>query len=428
MERELGVAWMNPGCAPARRIDSVGLGKPALTGAPDVSKNAGMRQMGRRQVLRGLGGTAVGLAAVATAGCGRVNVTSAPARRAPGTLIWRVKSGPANTSGLGGQSVLVGSSMVYVAGTPLADGDCVTCAFDAATGKLAWRIAASAGPLLTAGPGAVFGFQMTADQNGTEVAAFSADTGRRMWTHHVGEFLDSAGDDGWAGYSHGTVYIAGSRNPEETTSKTFVGALDARTGRRLWGVTLTGMLQYPALSDGIVYASTASRVVALNAVTGTRLWESADVGANTGYLWVENRVVYGYLLTGIHGTVPFALDAATGKRLEHGFGSPVSVGGLCFIVQIGGQDGAIEARHAGSGTLAWKHTIPDGVGSLPVANGTILYIGDDGHGMLYALYAATGSTAWTYSLSASIVGMAVSNGILYAADINGNVCALQTWR
>lgn len=148
MERELGVAWMNPGCAPARRIDSVGLGKPALTGAPDVSKNAGMRQMGRRQVLRGLGGTAVGLAAVATAGCGRVNVTSAPARRAPGTLIWRVKSGPANTSGLGGQSVLAGSSMVYVAGTPLADGDCVTCAFDAATGKLAWRIAASACCLL----------------------------------------------------------------------------------------------------------------------------------------------------------------------------------------------------------------------------------------------------------------------------------------
>ena len=280
--------------------------------------------MGRRQVLRGLGGTAAGLAAVAAAGCGRVNAASAPARRAPGTLIWRVKSGPANTGGLGGQSVLAAGRIVYVAGTPLADGDCVTCAFDAATGKLAWRIAGSAGPLLTAGPGAVFGFQMTADQNGTEVAAFSAGTGRRMWTHHVGEFLDSAGDDGWAGYSHGTVYIAGSRNPEETTSKTFVGALDARTGRRLWGVTLTGMLQYPALSDGIVYASAASRVVALNAVTGTRLWESADVGANTGYLWVANRVVYGYLLTGIHGTVPFALDAATGKRLEHGFGSPVS--------------------------------------------------------------------------------------------------------
>ena len=86
---------------------------------------------------------------------------------------------------------------------------------------------------------------MTADQNGTEVVAFSVGTGRRMWTHHVGEFLDSAGHDGWAGYSQGTVYIAGSRNPEETTSKTFVGALDARTGRRLWGVTLTGMLAVP---------------------------------------------------------------------------------------------------------------------------------------------------------------------------------------
>ena len=46
--------------------------------------------------------------------------------------------------------------------------------------------------------------------------------------------------------------------------------------------------------------------------------------------------------------------------------------------------------------------------------------------MLYALHAATGSTAWTYRLTASIAGLAVSNGTLYAADINGNVCALQT--
>jgi len=385
-----------------------------------------MRQLGRRQVLRGLGGTAAGLAAVAAAGCGRVNAASATARRAPGTLIWRVKDGPANTSGFGGQSVLAAGRMVCVAGTPLADGDCLTCVFDAATGKLAWRIAGSAGPLVTAGPGAVFGFQMTADQNGTEVVAFSADTGGRLWTHHVGEFLDSAGDDGWAGYADGTVYIAGSRNPEETTSQTFVGALDARTGRRLWGVTLTGGPQYPALSNGIVYASIASRVVSLNAATGTRLWESADIGANTGYLWVADRVVYGYVLTGIHGTVPFALEAATGRRLEHGFGSPVSAGDLCFIVDITGQDGAIEARHVGSGTVAWKHAIPSAVGSMPVANGTILYVGDDGNGMLYALHAATGSTAWTYRLTASIAGLAVSNGTLYAADINGNVCALQT--
>jgi len=379
-------------------------------------------------LLWGLGGAAAGLAAVAAAGCERVHAASATARRAPGTLIWRVKGGPANTSGFGGQSVLAVGRMVYVAGTPLADGDCLTCAFDAATGKVAWRIAGSAGPLLTAGPGAVFGFQMTADQNGTEVVAFSAGTGRRLWTHHVGEFLDSAGDDGWAGYADGTVYIAGSRNPEETTSQTFVGALDAGTGRRLWGVTLTGGPQYPALSDGIVYASTASRVVALNAATGTRLWESADIGANTGYLWVADRVVYGYVLTGIHGTAPFALEAATGRRLEHGFGSPVSVGDLCFIVDITGQDGAIEARHVGSGTVAWKHTIPGGVGSIPVANGTILYVGDDDNGMLYALHATTGSTAWTYRLTASIAGLAVSNGTLFAADINGNVCALQTFR
>jgi outer membrane protein assembly factor BamB len=100
---------------------------------------------------------------------------------------------------------------------------------------------------------------MTADQNGTEVVAFGTGTGRRLWTRHVGEFLDSAGDDGWAGYADGTVYIAGSRNPEGTTGQTLVGALDARTGRRLWSVTLTGGPQYPALSNGIIYASTASR-------------------------------------------------------------------------------------------------------------------------------------------------------------------------
>ena len=95
-------------------------------------------------------------------------------------------------------------------------------------------------------------------------------------------------------------------------------------------------------------------------------------------------------------------------------------------MDITGQDGAIEARHVGSGTVAWKHAIPSAVGSMPVANGTILYVGDDGNGMLYALHAATGSTAWTYRLTASIAGLAVSNGTLYAADINGNVCALQT--
>src|SRR5947209_9742164 len=150
-----------------------------------------MRQMmSRRQALAGIGVAGSGLAA-ATA-CGSVAAATGPAVRAArdqsgGKLLWRARGA---SPGDDEPRILTAPGRVYTTGGGRYYGDSGICAFDAATGREAWRTPGASGSRpLAAGPGAVFGFTVRPG-GGTVVVATSAATGRTLWAHDTGRLLD----------------------------------------------------------------------------------------------------------------------------------------------------------------------------------------------------------------------------------------------
>jgi outer membrane protein assembly factor BamB len=334
--------------------------------------------MSRRQALSG-GAAAAGL--VAAAGCGampaaRASGTTVVADRAPGGLIWRAEVA-ASTD----EPVLVAADgLVYAGISGAANGDARTYAINAATGRQAWRTPGSAGPRpYAASSSAVFGFAVTGG-GATDVVATGAASGRTLWTHDAGSLLDNA-KVGWLAYAGGLVYVAAGTTENSTAGQPTVQALDARTGRRAWAVTIGAGPQTPSLAGGVLYtpdvtSATAStgRVVALHASTGARRWTSAALSGVPGLLLVTGGTVCGSALTSSGASI-FALDSATGRRLwQRGFGglTMAATGGMLFLMPLSASRATLTAWHARSGRPAWTRTVP--AGAMAEASGSVLYL------------------------------------------------------
>jgi outer membrane protein assembly factor BamB len=379
----------------------------------------------RRRALVKLGGVAAaGLAATA---CGTVHAgapsgTALVRRRPPGTLLWHARAAASQDE----PRIVAADGMVYVTGGGQDRGDSGTYAFNAATGKLMWRIA---GPRTYAtGPGAAFGFQVSSGDV-TTVVASSAATGRPLWTHDAGHLLDNA-KVGSLSYADGLVYIAAGTTTDDVTGQPAVRALDARTGRRVWRSYVGGPLQEPAVADGRVYVATTNQIAALNATTGARLWESAKVGENPFPVVVVDGVVCGIPITTNAAAPAFGLDSVSGRRLWQANVPGVVLTGTgsiaLFMSAVIGMSNAattftVLARRARSGQAAWKHTFP---GEPAVAaGGGVLYVGS-GDRTIRAITAATGTTLWSHRLAAPPADVAVDSNTVYVLDQN-SVYALQ---
>jgi outer membrane protein assembly factor BamB len=333
-----------------------------------------------------------------------------------GRLLWEVR---VSSGGGGIQTLLAGGGTVYAA-----NGDAGTCAIDAASGKVSWR---ATGPVAySAGPGAVFGFDVT--RGITDVVALSAASGQALWRHDAGRLLDNA-TVGWLKYADGLVYVTPGTSEFTKAIQPAVRALNPQTGSRVWGVDITASSQEPAIAAGAVYACTDSRVVALNGSTGARLWQSASIGGEPGSLLSTGGVVSGSAITAGLGLETFALDATTGRLLWHsdlsGFAIAATNDLIYFmsssITGDGGGQTTVWARHARSGKLTWTRTYPQG--SAQAADG-VLYI-SCGDGTLIAVAVTTGHTLWSYRLAAAVSDVAADGGAVYAADAKGTVYALQ---
>jgi outer membrane protein assembly factor BamB len=349
-------------------------------------------------------------------------------------LIWRIRAG----SGVGAgdsltSSVVAGDGVVCVAGGVQGNGDCVTYCIHASTGHLMWR-SGGAGPLpYAAGQGAVFGFR-SAPGGTSQVVASSATSGRALWTHDTGHLPGNAAT-GWLRYANGMVYIAAGISQDLTAAQPSVRALDARTGRLVWTASLDSSWQIPVLAAGVLYAATASGIVALNAETGTPLWRSAALATSMGAVVATDGVVCCSDAVSLSGTPVFALAAASGRLLWHDELAPLqcAASGVIVFSPVPGAAGqsTLSARHARTGKPAWKRAVPQGFGVMITFDGVVYYnasLSDasaTGNGLLHAIDAASGRLLWTYGVSAPVSGLAGSDGVLYAADAKGNVYALQ---
>jgi outer membrane protein assembly factor BamB len=375
----------------------------------------------------GAGATAAGL--VAVTGCGAVpaaratSTTSTDTTSAsPGQLIWR-----AQVAASSDEPVLVAAGGLVYAGSTAADnGDARTYAITAATGRMVWRTSGPAGPRpYAASLAAVFGFTVTRG-GATDVVATSAASGRTLWTHDAGPLLDNA-KVGWLAYGGGLVYVAAGTTENNTAGQPTVRALDARTGRRVWALTLGTGPQQPTLAGGVLYtpdvSASTGRVVALHAATGARRWTSAPLAGTPGLLVVTGGAVCGTALTTSASSI-FALDSGTGKRLwQREFGA-LTVGGtdgMVFLMPLSAGPATLSAWHARSGHQAWSRTIPAGAAAMP--SGSVLYLA--GGRTVTALAPATGTALWSYRLGATVADVTASGDVVYALDAHGGVYALR---
>jgi len=214
----------------------------------------------------------------------------------------------------------------------------------------------------------------------------------------------------------------GSNPYENVLSPENVGGLTLawqRTFDRILGAA-------PTVVSGVIYGSAGGRVFALRASSGKTVWsrivDGLDVGTTT--LTVAGHRVY---FANLDGHL-VALDARTGTGIwEHWLGgpvisSPLVVGGRLYL----GWGEGLDAFDAATGEFLWyvptvNHRSVRGAPSI--FRGVVYFGSDDG---LYAVDAVTGTLLWRGPTSA-LVGSApaVSGGLVYVGSEDHDLYAFQ---
>jgi len=204
----------------------------------------------------------------------------------------------------------------------------------------------------------------------------------------------------------------------------YVHAVDAKTGSELWNYNSGASNLYSALAvaDGVVYVASAN-LLALDATSGAFLWNYA-IG-NTGDIWCPPTVSLGVVYVGSTDKNFYAIDA-TSHSLRWSFATAgaITIASAIanHVVYVSSQDGNLYALDAASGSLLWKRasTSSSGTSAPALANG-VLYVTQGQHNIL-ALDADTGATLWQFSGAYYPSSPSVADGVLYVGD-EGNFYA-----
>jgi len=253
--------------------------------------------------------------------------------------------------------------------------------------------------------------------------------GQLKWSYTTGDWVFSSpavvngvvyvGGGGLGIYASGvgSGVRSGVRSGVPSSGDYNVYALNAATGTKLWNFsTGSAVFSSPAVVNGVVYVGSENgKVFALSAATGAKKWSYKTGNAVESSPAVANGVVY----VGSGDNNVYALNAATGVKLwnfttgDYVFSSPAVANG---VVYVGSDDGKVYALSAATGAEKWNFTTGSYIESSPaVANGKV-YIGsyDDN---VYALNAATGAKVWNYTTGGGFSSPAVANGVVY---VGGN--------
>ena len=272
------------------------------------------------------------------------------------------------------------------------DPDRASGADDDVACRLQWASASSAWPGLTPGDGVVY---LTAT---TKVFAINVADGSKKWEyeHKIPQtslFGSSSVSDkmhAMPALGDGLVYFG--------TDGGYLFALDVTTGAEKWRylpdqpTTFIPFIKEqsapvyagPAVAGKrVIFAGTADKIYALDAVTGKPDWQFIAGGR----VWATPLVVSdtAYISTLKHKLI--AIDVATGKE-------------------------------------RWTFSQAKGaLAGAPVFDNGVVYVGSfDNH--LYAVDAASGEERWAFNASNWVwEGPAVVSGTLYFGDVGGNVYA-----
>ncbi|MFE5209931.1 PQQ-binding-like beta-propeller repeat protein [Streptomyces sp. NPDC056600] len=295
-------------------------------------------------------------------------------------------------------------------------------ALDARDGSDLWRLSAEAWVYSLQ---AERGYVLTGTRGGG-VQAWEAATGRRLW-QLTGAQTDFETPEAGPALHEGTAYVWQDAR---------LRALDMRTGEERWSYPIGDAascggvpVRLSHASDGCVYVSAGTRVLAINVANGHVHWHFEAPAVFLGPpAFVPGAAVTGggVYLADYLGTV-YALDAADGRdrwRIATEARSsvePVLVAAGHIHVASGK---GLYTLDAVTGTPKWRFQAGgDIVGAPVVAEGRI-HFGSTDH-LLYTLKADDGRLRWKLATGGEITGSpVVRGGVVYACSKDRCVYAL----
>jgi outer membrane protein assembly factor BamB len=229
--------------------------------------------------------------------------------------------------------------------------------------------------------------------------------------------------------------------PEATTYQMTVdhagvttsGGAVALQANPLWSIDLGGPISYPLISGGIVYvtigagasATSGTQLVALDAKTGKTLWGPVSF---PGRPWSNAAVDGGKVFVVDNDGLLSSFDAATGtpgfsEQLpgQYFFTSPPVASSGTVYTGGAGSGGTVYAVDESSGVVKWTASVENGDNSSPALSGSGVYVSYTCP-QTYDFDPSTGATLWHYSGPCEGGGgktAAYAGGKLYVRDSTG---------
>ncbi len=428
-------AW--PGQRSRQEADAADLASTIFPGAvtPGQARGGVTRRLARRQVLGGIAGLAAGGALLGwgldravgggSAGPG-TSISSSPAGksragapsaarsatapsaatagsgppRAPGTMLWKVKS-----PGQLVDNVVAADGVVYTADntTSGGPGDHLVSAVDASTGKVIWQ--GSNYAEIYTGPAVGNGLVYFGSDYHT-MTALSAATGHGVWQATVGDVIESP-----PAVTSQAVYFA--------SYDQFVYSVNVTHGKLIWRSLIGISVSFIIAGGSYVYTATGKETAALRVSDGTTAWSSPG---SSLVLAVAGAAV----IVGGNGVLS-SVDAQTGAQ-----GWSFNVGGAVThilasgsVAYVASDDGYVRAVNTADGSEKWSYNANRFVKSgIAAANGVVYFGCEDRR--VYAVDAASGHRKWSYLTGGAIdSGLAVDQDRVFAGSIDGYLYALQ---
>lgn len=255
--------------------------------------------------------------------------------------------------------------------------------------------------------------------NDDRLFALDAATGNEKWNFLTGSNISSS-----PVIENNTVYFGSSDGR--------LYALDANSGHLKWFYQTGGMINQSgaAFANNILYfGSRDGAVHAVNAATGTQVWTYYSQGSislemSSPAIYQNTVYIGGWynISLGTKGSL-LALNASTGslvweKLNSTGFASSPFVNNN--IVLITGDDLKLHCLNAATGVTLWnKQVIANGASALMYENA--VFVGGGGERAFYALDITTGNQIWKFNvpdglMTSNPLFVSESNEPIYPTD------------
>lgn len=272
------------------------------------------------------------------------------------------------------------------------------------------------------------------------VEAVNASNGDRVWRVRSGMINTIVG-------AKGIAYVS-SCSPTASCS---IDALQISNGHMLWSHSSLEGTIWELYQDGVVYGISYTEFFALNATTGTPVWQQTlqkypDQEANMTPLVSGGAIYFSSCNTTKQTSTYlacylFAFNAASGAELWHVPYSSISTSPVAApavvdgVVYAGSMDGVIRAYNAQTGSLLWSYNTGGNILNPPVSHPGLVYVEVQENASTMRLLALKASStshtiAWSKDISfteGKPDGSApeIQQNQLYLIDSNNDILAFQ---